>query len=371
MDWTRKFKPEYDYARGWIKNEAAFEKDWQPIVKGLAKLMTDTGFDVAEADSLTKLRAKLKLGAPGLPGHNSPTEDMAILQAIGALGPKGVVTLDADRKMRAAALKMLRHVYLLSKAGNRHVWVHSLPKVFTDWPSDHIHANGTTPGALKTILRSKREQFTEANKRHLSYATQHALSWCHRTTMLLTSAASTGKNAKKRDASRAIVKRWFADPGTSESDLDTYIGNLTRGFKDITGMLNRGQFILTDWVPLRGATAAGDVEFLNAEAFTFRSNAEGLDVVYVEQSFFAKHAGNVLHGPKNWTRIVVHELTHLVCGTEDVNIGNARYAWYGIGPHAGFPGSAAIRNADSWAFFCADCAGALTDSERKTALKIV
>ena len=41
------------------------------------------------------------------------------------------------------------------------------------------------------------------------------------------------------------------------------------------------------------------------------------------------------------------------------------------GPHAGFPGSAAIRNADSWAFFCADCAGVLTDGERNMALKII
>ncbi len=41
------------------------------------------------------------------------------------------------------------------------------------------------------------------------------------------------------------------------------------------------------------------------------------------------------------------------------------------GPHAGFAGSAAIRNADSWAFFCADCAGVLTDGERNMALKII
>ena len=63
--------------------------------------------------------------------------------------------------------------------------------------------------------------------------------------------------------------------------------------------------------------------------------------------------------------------TVIVCGTEDVKIGNARYAWYGIGPHSGFPGSAAVRNADSWAFFCADCAGVLLEAERNKALTIV
>ena len=52
-------------------------------------------------------------------------------------------------------------------------------------------------------------------------------------------------------------------------------------------------------------------------------------------------------------------------------LANPSRAHYGISPHAGFPGSAAIRNADSWAFFAADCAGILTDSERNQALKIV
>jgi hypothetical protein len=83
------------------------------------------------------------------------------------------------------------------------------------------------------------------------------------------------------------------------------------------------------------------------------------------------HPGNVLKGSRNWARIIVHELTHLVHGTEDVNKGQARYAWYGIGPHAGFTGADAIRNADSWAFFCLDCAGMLTAAEATTGLKII
>jgi hypothetical protein len=65
----------------------------------------------------------------------------------------------------------------------------------------------------------------------------------------------------------------------------------------------------------------------------------------------------------------VHELSHLVCGTHDVNDGQSRYAWSGIGPHAGYPSAETIRNADNWAFFAADCAGALTAGQRETALR--
>ena len=168
-----------------------------------------------------------------------------------------------------------------------------------------------------------------------------------------------------------MVRRWFAEPGLPENDLKTYIATLQQGFKSIIAMLNRGRFVLTDWVPLRNASTADEIGFLNSEAFTFPSNAEGMDVVYIERSFFVDHPGNVLKGQRNWIRILVHELSHLVCGTQDVMIGNTRYAWYGIGPHAGFPGSAAIRNADSWAFFCADAAGALAAGERNLALKIL
>lgn len=155
------------------------------------------------------------------------------------------------------------------------------------------------------------------------------------------------------------------------NDLNGYVSSLATGFKAVIAILNKGHFVLTDWVPLRTATVQDDVDFLYSEAFTFASRGEGMDTVYIEKSFFTDDAGGVVHGQKNWIRVLVHELTHLVCGTDDVNIGQARYAHYGIGPHAGFPGSAAIRNADSWAFFAADCAGILTDSDRNHALKII
>jgi hypothetical protein len=310
------------------------------------------------------------IAAPG--SNRQMSEDKALLQAVKAWSEDSRGAIDANAKMRAAALKMLRHVYLLSRSGNRQVWVHSLPRQFLDWPSDHFHSQATTDSAVKRVLRSRREQFNWEQKKYLSTSSQQALAWCQKTSMLLANAASTDKKAeKKRNSARDVVKRWFADPGTSDTDLTTYIGKLAKGFKDITATLNKGQLILTDWVPLRAASTSDELDFLNAEAFTFASKHEGLDVVYIEKSFFQDVAGNVLKGQKNWTRIVVHELTHLVCGTEDVKIGNARYAWYGIGPHSGFPGSAAVRNADSWAFFCADCAGVLLEAERNKALTIV
>ena len=169
-----------------------------------------------------------------------------------------------------------------------------------------------------------------------------------------------------------MVRRWFADPSVSEAALDACIDCLSRGFKLMLAKLNRGHFVLTDWVPIRQASTAAEQEALNATAFTFlKGKGADLDVVYIESAFFNPPAGNVIKGQRNWTRVMVHELAHLACGAIDVNVGGKRYAWLGIGPHAGYPGAAAIRNADNWAFFAADCADALTAAERQRALKII
>ncbi len=370
-DWSKKFKAEYDYARGWFANAGAFDEDWRPLIKKLHKLMGDDGFDAGEASALSQLRKKVTHGEKAIIGHKTVTEDHGILRAVGAWTDNAGGRIEDNPKMRAAALKLLRHVYLLNRWGSKKVWVVSLPTEFTDWPSDDLFARAGTQIAARILLRAQSEIFSGEQKKHLAHSTRDALAWCHKTSMTLAEAAKAGdKGSSKSVAALNLVKRWFADPGASIEDVNGYIAKLSRGFKDIIAMLNKGAFVLTDWVPLRSATTQDDVRFLNSEAFTFAAKGEGLDVVYIEKSFFG-HAGDVVKGPKNWTRVIVHELTHLVCGTEDVVNGRARYAWYGIGPHAGFPGSQAVRNADSWAFFSADCAGVLTEGERNAALKII
>jgi hypothetical protein len=363
MDWSINFKWQYDYAKKQLQNLNNYDADWQSTIQALKDLLDPGGFDRTKASALDTLRTKAHQA-----GGKRVSIDLGLLNAVNAFNDGAAVVSDAA-KLRASALKFLTHVYLLHTSGKRSLWIHSLPNEFLHWPSIHFNSWVSTDAALKDLLKSNREHFSEAHKKDLASAAQYALAWCHKTNMILAQAAS--KSDKGKDGALAIVKRWFADPATTEADLNKYIATLSAGFKSITATLSKGSMILTDWVPLRSASTEEEIRFLNSEAFTFASRYEGLDVVYIEKSFFVDHPGNVLKGSKNWTRILVHELTHLVCGTEDVTRGQARYAWYGIGPHAGFPGSDAVRNADSWAFFCTDCAGLLTDGERNQALKIV
>lgn len=371
-DWSKKFKVEYDYMRAFLNNELAFAEEWRPLIRELRKLMNIQGFDTGSAAALTQLRKKVVQGEKSLLWHKTVSEDQGILSAVGGWTDDGSGVVDDNRKMCAAALKMLRHVYLLNRWGSRKVWLFSLPEEFLDWPSDDMSARATTQMDVRRLLRSSNEIFNSDQKKYLASAAQYAMAWCQKADIILANA-NQAINGKTKDVGGLdIVKRWFADPATTTADMATYIGTLTRGVKAIIAMLGRGQFVLTDWVPLRAATEINDIDMLNSEAFTFRSRHEGMDVVYIERSFFGDFAGSVLRGQNNWTRILVHELSHLVCGTTDiaVNAAEKRYAHYGIGLHAGFNGSEAIRNADSWAFFCADCARVLSESERKHALRI-
>jgi hypothetical protein len=360
VDWNRKFRSEYDAARGVLMAGDGFDPAWRPLVEQLAALMAWDGFDVAREEALVQLRRRLLEDGAG----GRQADESALLAAAGS--PADGAPLAPDESRRVAALKLLRHVYLQSRAGNRRVWIVSLPSEFTNWPSRQFADQAGSAGAVRRLVASRREHFNEEQRRLLGAATQQGLAWCQRAGAVLANTALRGRAGA--DA-RALVRRWFAEDGLPDAVLEALVGTLARGFKDIVAMLNRGRFVITDWVPFRAATNADESEFLRTEAFAFRARSEGLDVVYVEGAFFDDLGGNVLRGQANWTRILVHELSHLVCGTHDVHNGQARYAWCGIGPHAGNPHVDTIRNADNWAFFAADCAGALAPGQRDIALR--
>ena len=364
VDWNRKFRSEYDAAREALASAEAFEPDWQPVVAQLGRLMGLDGFDVGRVDALDELRRRATHGG----GVERVDEADGLLRAVGQ-GADGGLVGDGARR-RAAALKLLRHVYLETRSGSRGVWIVALPQEFTDWPSSQFADVAANVAGARQLLAGGGEHFDVRERRWLGAATQQGLGWCQRATMVLADARRLRASALvERERARALVWRWFVQAEVGEAVVDKVVATLARGFKDIVAALNRGRFVITDWVPLRTASTGLEAEFLRTEAFAFRSRGEGMDVVYVEGAFFDDVAGNVLRGQANWTRILVHELSHLVCGTHDVNDGQSRYAWAGIGPHAGYPSGAAIRNADNWAFFAADCAGALTAGQRATALR--
>lgn len=314
------------------------DKEWQSLIVRARKLAGKDGFDVGEASVVDDLRKKvIKADVKG------SNEAVSLLAGAGEelSGTGAGAIVDADLAKRLGALKTLRHTYLLKRFGAHKVWCLSIPTSFTDWP--HAALKGGIANA-STKLVDQNERFSLEQRKHLSNASQEGLKWVHK-------AMSVAGNPKNK-ANFAIIARWFADNSSKDADIVAAAATLNAGLKKIAFKLKSGQLIYTDSVSERG-TADNE----GTEAFVW---GDPLDVVYIEDEFFGSQ--NSLSGLTNWARIVVHELTHREVNTED-----HAYEHQGINPKT-LTAAKAIENADSWAWFCADCGGALSDGIIKNAL---
>ncbi len=210
---------------------------------------------------------------------------------------------------------------------------------------------------LRTRLTDKDERFGPQRRAALGEATTTGLAWCQRANMALAEAA-----ADPASESMNKVRRWFASSVTTEEDLESVIRELSAGFKKVTATLNSNQLIFTDMPSLRGATGGQYLRLLNSYAFVFGGRYEKLPIVYIENAFFGPH-GSPLPDKTLWALTVVHEITHIDASTKDHHCDNDGLR---CGPM--FDPDDAAENADSWAYFCADCANALTPSQINAAM---
>lgn len=335
------------------------DKEVEDLLKKLKKLLGSDGFDDGNAAALDGLRKHVSSFsfATAFTGKNAD-EASNLLATAGAYMSKEFKGGDTTAQ-RVATLKLLRHTYFLSKSGARSMWIVSVPKVYTNWPSDEFKPLAGNEAKLKDRAGRVREYFNASHKKDMRTGAQLALGWVQKTLIVL------GNVGKDKGAAMDLVKRWFKTGDTSDAALNTIVSTLSSGFKKVQAVLNGNRLIFTDYPPDRGTD---DEKY--TEAFVFNGAwKDTLKVVYIEKGFFAR-GGNVLSGRDNWARIVIHELTHSELGTEDYPPDNS-YGWQGINPaDAKFNGNKAITNAENWAYFAADCAAALSTSERSTALRL-
>ncbi|EIC30771.1 MULTISPECIES: M35 family metallo-endopeptidase [Methylomicrobium] len=357
---SHSFSKEYEAARDSICNGAfPADKSVDDLIKKLKKLLASDGFDDASSDALELLRKEIMtFSLSRVVLGTSSGEAAKILGMAGAYDTAKKFSGNAVLVQRASALKLLRHSYFISKTGAKSLWVISVPKGYTDWPSLELKPLASDETRLKDNLGKVREYFSSSQKKHMHEGAQFALAWVQKTLIVLANAG------KDKGESMTLVKRWFKTKGTSDTDLTSIVSELTAGFKKVQGVLNGNRLIFTDNPPDRGTA-----DETNTEAFVWSGGwKDSLKVVYIEKGFFARGA-NVLSGRNNWARIIIHELTHSELDTKDYPRDNS-YGWQGINPmDPKFNGNKAITNAENWAYFAADCANALSDSERKTALK--
>ncbi|MEN8179019.1 MAG: M35 family metallo-endopeptidase [Pseudomonadota bacterium] len=332
---------EYDYLRSILRDEGfADDRDTKTLISKLKTLLGSDGPDKAHASSLDTLRDYCERGLfQRLFGSAKNKESAGILTLAGGAG-------HLDRK--AAALKTLRHFRLMTKFGGHSLWLLSLPKDYRAWLTDEF--SGLNKVNLTSKLGKTNEYFTKKEMRDLTSSSQRAASWANKAMSICSNTKGVG--AEKAET---LVKRWFADESQDDADITTIKGALRLGFQKIAVAATSGKMIFTDNPFHRGT------EYEESEAYVWYDR---LNVVYIEKDFFGNQ--NLLTGPTNWARIIVHELSHSQLDTDDV-----RYAWHAssISPKAGsFSTADALNNADSWAYFAADANGALSQKNRNDAL---
>lgn len=330
-----RYDQEYKHIRTTLRAKK-FGAPFKWTMRSLSGVLQEEGPKASLGKKLDSLRTQLA----------SKNEGEEILKSCG-IEPGSNTVPDADAVKRVAAMKFVRHLHMLKEAGSQKVWVYSSPKDYDKYTWDQIRAAGTSATSLKTKLNQTEEVFSSTVKSHLAEATREGMVWVSKTLILL------AKAKKKKDDAKAMVDRWFAP---SDGDYAAAVDKLTRGFKAIKGTLNSNNVVITDHPPDRNTPNT-------TEAYVY--GAARPRAIYIEKALMKNYDISVLHDmKKNWTRVIVHECTHLDAATDD----DGGYAWAGIKPGTKVTARNAIKNADNWAFFAADCAGALTDGDRTRAM---
>ncbi len=320
----------------------SLDSSWADVEAGLKALCEVAGPNEAKSTSLQSLRDKLRIGAKA---DGKGDRKLAVAEAI----LKAAQTGNSGFQKRAALIKTLKHFYFVAKKGNQCVWVVDHPKSYSAWAFDHL--DGQTEQELKSLLQKENEVFGRSRRNMMSDSLQLARKW---------SMDIMVKMGNADAPSLAVVKRWFHTSDASEQQVKATAAILLSGYKKISDACNSTTIIFSDRPHKR---ASGDWD----NTFASVNSGDAIPVIYIFQAFLdagkRNKSGNI---PKLWlcALTVVHELSHKLAGTKDKS-----YDYQGLKPGGTISAADALINADSWAYFCADLVGALTQATISDVMK--
>jgi hypothetical protein len=352
-----KFSEVYAFGRDQLVDKC-FEKWNSTYQASLLALFAEAGPDPTQAEILDKMH--IILGTPGAPPNRLPpapweqgprhkpppprkvspeehADDLIGIAKESLVGPGDKIN------MRCGLLKMLKHFYFMSNAGNQSIWVVDNPVSYHKWTFDLF--DGKSEHAIKDALTQNSEIFGSGSRQLFADAFNLARKW---------SMDAAAKLAKPDAKTVELVQRWF---GVAASDnLDSVVQWIAMSFGWISQACNATTVIFADSPPDRAAHRTDD-------AGTYYGKDEAMLVIYIYKAFLKygkkDHAGTT---PQLWfaALTVIHELAHKQVSTED-----KRYGDDGIKPGKTLKPEDAIWNADSYAYFATDLAGALPAAEFK------
>jgi hypothetical protein len=320
-----------------------FEANWDTFLKSSVKprsLLASDGPNTVHAEGLDKLRAKLAnaVKESGTDGKAPATMAKVIID-----GAKGGTPNDTWVS-RAAAMKMLKHLYRHSKSGAQDVWIYSPPKDYAAWIFDEL--KGSEADVLDKLAKED-EVYSSGDKDVMCDALKIALACSQKTEVLLGTAEAD---------TMTVVKRWFGDAGSETANKAT-VATLLAGFKKITAVCNANTLVFPDDPNDRKSATKYDKLY----GSVWPGGEGSFYVIYLAGAF--KKSGN---SGKLWlcAQTILHEASHLVVSTKD-----HRYDTAGLKPGSTvFSNANAIENADSWGYFSIDLCGYLSKADRDRVL---
>lgn len=316
---------------------APFDDNWKDIVNKLKILLRDDGPDATKAIALDQLRDLIRRQAKS---GTSNGRAEAIITAADVNSP--------GFQERAALLKTLQHFYLAEKKGSQNMWVVDPPRAYGAWSYDQF--SGKLAKEVQTELSFEEEVYGKANRKMMVEALQMSRKWAMDAQIKLASADT--KVLTK-------IKRWFHDSNASDDAVESTRLVLLDGFKKIATVCNSSQVIFSDRPHLR---ARPDY----AKAYASVNKRDVMPVIYIFEAFVKSGKRNIFGlRPEMWNCAItiIHELSHKVVDTEDV-----KYVFEGMKPGRDLTEAEALKNAESWAFACADIVGVIKNSSLKQAL---
>jgi hypothetical protein len=267
-----KFSEVYDLSRQLLAAKC-FKKWSDHYQSELEALFAAGGPAEGHAEVLNALRDTLSRQPPSAiklrnqPAPKRPTaEDLANL----VIRYAKLSQTDPDKGLddRAAFLKMLKHFYFVSRAGNQVVWVADSPSAYSKYTYDLF--KGKTERSIADACKQNQEVFGETGRKLFSDALSLARKW----SMDAYSKLSTpDENTKK------VAKRWFLSENDSDLDLDRFCKILLDQFKLISSACNDSRIIFAD----------DPIERTNRErdpyAATHYEGHEKMRVIYISKPY--------------------------------------------------------------------------------------
>jgi Lysine-specific metallo-endopeptidase len=331
-----RFSEAYTKARE-VLNKRKYTEDWQKfLTSNINPVLGADAPDYQKATALDTFRTKLAGAA------KDGKTGAAAADGVAATIVQAAKVDETDFPARAATLKLLKHLYWVRKRGAQDVWVYAPPKAYQKWVYEEIEG---TEAQVKTKLKEETEVYSDDERNTMCDALQLALKWTQ---------DAFRKLGEGSEETKKLVKEWFADEDTTDEQITAALTTLKEGYKKIAGVCNSNTLILSD--EPRDRNKGGWKDW----AFVYKS--ERMDVLYIQGAFLKSGSSGRL-----WmcALTIIHEISHRAVGTDD-----NRYDTDGIKPSKGTLSHAkALNNADTWGYFAADLAGALSVTDRTKVLK--